>query len=91
MGKQMPNCSRGLLLLLLALLGCFSILGHVYGNNLDYTRSATMNEGRNNVNINGLVPVPCNIFCPSKGKSITVLLIHNWRWPQENHENKRKK
>nr|CAE04983.3 OSJNBa0057M08.9 [Oryza sativa Japonica Group] len=66
MGKQMPNCSRGLLLLLLALLGCFSIPGHVYGKNLDYTRSASMNEGRNNVNINGLVPVPGNIFSPSK-------------------------
>uniref|UniRef100_A0A0D9ZGS0 MEG n=1 Tax=Oryza glumipatula TaxID=40148 RepID=A0A0D9ZGS0_9ORYZ len=66
MGKQMTNCSRGLLLLLLALLACFSIPGHVYGKNLDYTRSASMNEGRNNVNINGLVPVPCNIFSPSK-------------------------
>ncbi|KAF2932678.1 hypothetical protein DAI22_04g016400 [Oryza sativa Japonica Group] len=66
MGKQMPKCSRGLLLLLLAILGCFCIPGHVYGTNLDYTWSASLNEGRNNVNINGLVPVPCNIFSQSK-------------------------
>uniref|UniRef100_A0A0E0KMH6 Uncharacterized protein n=1 Tax=Oryza punctata TaxID=4537 RepID=A0A0E0KMH6_ORYPU len=64
MGKQMVNCSRVLLVLSLVLLGCFSIAGRVYGKNVDYTRSASVNEGGNNVNINGLVPVPCKIFLP---------------------------